>query len=358
MRRNRALIISYRQQVIGRLAMTKNDLCAFEYDLGWLANGFSLSPFKLPLEKKVFMAKRDPFDGNFGVFADSLPDGWGRLLIDRMLIKKRINPAEVSVLERLAIVGKSGMGALEYHPETILTNSEISDGLDQLAAECEKILNRKYDGKLEELVKAGGSSGGARPKVLVGYNNEDWIVKFPSLADDKDIGRMEYDYSVLAKKAKLDMPETKLFEDKYFGVKRFDRYGDGGKIHMLSAGGLLDASHRFPTLDYVDLLKATHLLTRDYREIEKLFRLMCFNIFAHNRDDHAKNFSFLYVGDKWQVSPPYDLVYAEGPAGEHTTTVAGEGKNPTQKDILKVAHEVGITAQKARQISEEVRSVF
>jgi len=254
MKRNSSVLtISYRDQIVGRLAMTKDRLCAFEYDSGWLANGFSISPFKLPLEKRVFIAKRDPFDGNFGVFSDSLPDGWGRLLIDRMLIKKRINPAEVSVLDRLAIVGKSGMGALEYYPETILTNAEVSENLDELAAECEKIVNEEYDGKIEELVSAGGSSGGARPKVLIRYNDEDWIVKFRSSDDSKDIGRQEYEYSVMAKKSGLDMPKTKLFEDKYFGVKRFDRLNDGTKIHMLSASGLLDASHRFPTLDYVDL---------------------------------------------------------------------------------------------------------
>jgi serine/threonine-protein kinase HipA len=358
MKRNNILTVLYRNCTVGRLAMTKDLICAFEYDSEWLSNGFSISPFKLPLEKKVFIAKRDPFYGNFGVFSDSLPDGWGRLLIDRMLIKKRINPAEVSVLDRLAIVGKSGMGALEYYPETILTNAKVNNSLDELAVECEKILNEEYNGKLEELVQAGGSSGGARPKVLIRYNNEDWIVKFRSSNDPKSMGQNEYDYSVLVRKAGLEMPETKLFEGKYFGVKRFDRYCDGTKIHMLSASGLLDASHRLPTLDYVDLLKATHVLTRDYREVEKLFRLMCFNIFSHNRDDHAKNFSFLYVDNKWKVSPAYDIVYSEGPGGEHTTTVVGEGKNPTEKDILKAAKEVGITKQKAKQIIDEIKSVF
>jgi len=354
------LSVSCHGQTVGRLAMTKDRLCAFEYDSKWLggANNFSVSPFKLPLEKKVFIAGKDPFDGNFGVFADSLPDGWGRLLIDRMLVKKRIDAAETSVLERLAIVGSTGMGALEYRPETPLSDARVTDNLEELAKECEKVLNNEYDGNLEELVKAGGSSGGARPKVLIKYENEDWIVKFRSPSDPKDIGKLEYDYSLMAVKAGLDMPETKLFEGRYFGVKRFDRKTDGTKVHMLSASGLLNADHRFPTLDYVGLLKATFLLTRDYREVEKMFRLMCFNLFAHNRDDHAKNFSFLFDGNVWKVSPAYDLVRSDGPGGEHTTSIAGEGRNPTSKDILKVAGETGISPANAKRIMEEVQNAL
>lgn len=89
---------------------------AFEYDENWLKDGFAISPFSLPLEKKVFLPKPDPFDGLFGAFSDSLPDGWGRLLVDRMLLHEHINPDEIDMLNRLAIVGKTGMGALEYRP--------------------------------------------------------------------------------------------------------------------------------------------------------------------------------------------------------------------------------------------------
>ncbi|MDR1649191.1 MAG: HipA N-terminal domain-containing protein, partial [Synergistaceae bacterium] len=109
--RNKLLNVLCHGRKVGRIAETPDKLLAFEYDAEWLASGFPISPFKLPLEKKVFIAAREPFEGNFGVFNDSLPDGWGRLLIDRMLLKKRVNPAEVSVLDRLAIVGSSGMGA-------------------------------------------------------------------------------------------------------------------------------------------------------------------------------------------------------------------------------------------------------
>ena len=192
---NKFLNVFYDNRRVGRIAEIsfneREKLLAFEYDAEWLNNGFSISPFKLPLEKRVFIAPRDPFDGNFGIFNDSLPDGWGRLLIDRMLVKKRIDPAGVSILDRLAIVGSSGMGALEYKPEEHLVDNVKLHSLDTLAKEAEAILNEKYDGrKLEELVKLGGSSGGARPKVLININGEDWIVKFRAISIQKISGKL------------------------------------------------------------------------------------------------------------------------------------------------------------------------
>ena len=357
MKQNDVLSVLYHGQIVGRLALTSERLCAFEYDPVWLSNGFSISPFKLPLRTGVFIASRDPFDGNFGVFDDSLPDGWGRLLVDRMLLKKHVNPATVSLLDRLSIVGKSGMGALEYVPENILSHEQVRSDLSELEQECEKLLNENYDGNLDQLIAAGGSSGGARPKVLIKINNEDWIIKFRSSYDKANIGEIEYNYSLVAKNLGIEMPETRLFENKYFGVKRFDRLADGSNVHMISAGGLLDASHRFPSLDYSDLLQATQLLTRDLREVEKMFKLMCFNVFMHNRDDHAKNFSFLYSDNRWIVSPAYDLVYSDGLYGEHATTIAGEGKAPQEKHLLAVAELVGLDRKKCQNIIDECREI-
>lgn len=267
-----------------------------------------------------------------------------------------INPDEVSILDRLAILGNTGMGALEYVPEYELTDSTINSSLNDLEKECEKILNERYDGDIEQLFVAGGSSGGARPKILTKIDNEDWIIKFRSSYDPKDIGKTEYQYSLIAKRVGIEMPETRLFEDKYFGVKRFDRLKNGEKVHMLSASALLNASHRFPSLDYSDLMRATQLLTRDMREVEKMFRLMCFNVLMHNRDDHSKNFSFIYSDGRWKVSPAYDLVYSEGIMGEHATTIAGEGKNPTKEHMLSVAEMVGMNPKRSEQIISEVQA--
>ena len=354
------LKVFYNDQLVGTLAKTPDRLVAFEYDSNWIANGFSISPYSLPLEKKVFIPKYEPFDGLFGVFNDSLPDGWGRLLVDRLLLKNKINPSEIDSINRLAVVQESGMGALTYKPEHKFESSEQESDYDKLAHECSKILESQDTSNLEELFKLGGSSGGARPKILTKINGEDWIIKFPSSQDSKNIGEQEYKYSLVAKECGIKMTETRLYQSKicsgYFGVKRFDRE-NGKKVHMVSVSGLLETSHRLPNLDYNILMKLTLELTKNYQDIEQLYRLMCFNVFAHNRDDHSKNFSFLYDENKkeWHLSPAYDLTYSSSFNGEHATTINGEGKNPSLEDILAVAKNIGIKEKQAKGIALDIK---
>lgn len=357
----RYLKVFFNEILVGTLATTKDNLVAFEYDEDWLNNGFSISPFSLPLEKKVFIPKIEPFNGLFGVFNDSLPDGWGRLLVDRLLLRNKINPNSIDSLNRLAVVQDSGMGALTYKPEHKFEIADKDYDLDILASECSKILESENSDNLDELFKLGGSSGGARPKILTTINDEDWIIKFPSSLDSKDIGEQEYKYSLVAKECGIDMPETKLFQSKicsgYFGVKRFDRTKNKERVHMVSASGLLETSHRLPNLDYNILMKLTLELTKNYKDIEQLFRLMCFNVFAHNRDDHSKNFSFLFDTNKneWKLSPAYDLTYSSSFNGEHATTINGEGKNPTLDDILEVAKNIGLKSRIAKDVALEIK---
>lgn len=354
------LKVFYNDILVGTLAKTPDRVFAFEYDLDWLNNGFSISPFSLPLIKKVFIPKYDPFGGLFGVFNDSLPDGWGRLLVDRLFLKNKINPAEIDNLNRLAVVQESGMGALTYKPEHRFESENNISDYDILAQECSKILESQNSDNLDELFQLGGSSGGARPKILTSIDNEDWIIKFPSSSDPKNIGEKEYQYSLCAKNCGINMTETRLFPSKicsgYFGIKRFDRK-NAKKVHMVSASGLLETSHRLPNLDYNTLMKLTLELTRNYLDIEQLFRLMCFNVFAHNRDDHSKNFSFLFDDTKkeWHLSPAYDLTYSFSFNGEHATTINGEGKSPTLDDILAVAQNIGLKEKFAKDIAFDIQ---
>ena len=368
MKKIKSLQVFYNEKKVGTLALMKNNIVAFEYDSNWITNGFSISPFSLPLKKQVFIPRIDPFDGLYGVFSDSLPDGWGRLLVDRMLNSQNINPREISQIDRLAIVGETGMGALSYKPEyNLLEDKDYQEDYDNLALSCKKILNTEYSADLDKLFKLGGSSGGARPKILTKIDNEDWIIKFPTSLDDSNIGKLEYLYSVCAKKCKIDIPETKLFPSKissgYFGIKRFDRKklstGAIRKLHMISVSGLLETSHRIPNLDYNDLMQLTLNLTKSFEEVEKLFRLMCFNVFSHNRDDHSKNFSFIYNEDlnKWELSPAYDLTYSYSINGEHATTINGNGVNPGLNDILKVAEKIGLDKKKAEKIAIEIKEI-
>ena len=340
---------------VGALALTPENLCAFEYDADFLRSGQTVSPFYLPLKAGVFVAKPQPFGGNFGVFSDSLPDGWGNFLLDRYLTEKGINPYQLTVLQRLSLIGNSGRGALEYRPaETGDWENPASD-LHKLAADTEKILNADYSGNSVNLLyQYAGSSGGARPKVFMKMDDGEWLVKFRSSADPENVGEIEYYFSLLAQKCGIEMPETRLFEGKYFGVRRFDRTPNG-KIHTISAAGLLNADYRIPSLDYAVLLTACLKLTRNMEEVYKLFRLMAFNVLIKNRDDHAKNFSFILQNNEWKLSPAYDLLPSTGFNGFHTTTVNGQG-NPTHKDIFAVAENIGLDKRKAEEIFESVKS--
>jgi serine/threonine-protein kinase HipA len=357
------LDVYYHDRKVGTMALYQNRLAAFAYSDEWLQEGFSISPFSLPLEKRVFVPKIDPFEGLFGVFADSLPDGWGRLLVDRLMRKNGLNPHTVGSLERLAIVGNTGMGALTYRPAIPLESVYNELTLDEIAKECERILQTDTSEKLDYLFAKGGSSGGARPKILPRIDNEDWIIKFPSSEDSKDVGRQEYDYALCAKECGIEMEEVRLFPSEktqgYFGTKRFDRVAEGenGKVHMISAAAILETSHRIPNLDYDILMKLTLQLTKSMEECEKLYRLMCFNVFAHNRDDHSKNFSYIYRDreKRWILSPAYDLTYSNSIGGEHATTVNGNGVDPGMEDLLSVAKKIGIGMAKARKTVAEIQ---
>lgn len=199
---------------------------------------------------------------------------------------------------------------------------------------------------------------------MTSIDGEDWIVKFPASIDRRDIGLIEYRYSECARKCGLEVAETRLLPsarcEGYFATKRFDRIkqpdGTIKRIHMLSVSALLEVSHRIPSLDYKALMKLTLELTKDYSQVENMYRLMCFNVYAHNRDDHSKNFTFLYDDDKgvWKLSPAYDLTYSNSLGGEHATSVNGNGRDPSRQDILAVADHIGIAKAKAKQIAAQV----
>lgn len=366
MRQDNVLQVRYRDRLVGTLAMTASRKVAFQYSMQWLEEGFSISPFSLPLKEQVFVPVKDYFNGIFGVFADSLPDAWGQLLLDRFLQSHQKNLEEFTVLDRLALVGRTGMGALTYQPEVHMQDTEKTDDLDKLAEQCKNILQTKYSENLDELYRLGGTSGGARPKIMTKIDGEDWIIKFPTHFDGKHVGKMEYDYACCAKKCGITMTETKLFPSEqcegYFGTKRFDRKCENSatkKIHMLTAAALLELDFEQPSLDYHSLMKLTKILTKDNStDIENMFRRMCFNVFAHNRDDHSKNFSYLYDEENacWRLSPAYDLTYSNTYYGEHTTTVDGNGRNPGTKEIVAVGMAAGMRREVCQEIAEMIKN--
>lgn len=358
----RTLQVLLGDKVVGTLGLANNYQVAFEYTDEWIETGFSISPFSLPLKKEVFLPTKEYFDGLFGVFADSLPDAWGRLLLRRLLKEKGKKEDELTVLDRLAIVGDSGMGALTYRPQQEFYEKEELADLDELAVSCQKILNTEYSEKLDELYRLGGTSGGARPKIMTKIDDEDWIVKFPAHVDGRDAGVMEYEYALCARKCGISMSDVKLFPSKqcrgYFGTRRFDRKQGGQRVHMLTAAALLELDFTQPSLDYHSLMKLTSLITGNNEEdMDNMFRRMCFNVFAHNRDDHSKNFTYLYneQENRWRLSPAYDLTYSNTYFGEHTTTVDGNGRDPGIKELMEVGKKAGLKKDWCREAAEEIR---
>ncbi len=352
----KSLKVFYDGKPTGTIALRNDNLCSFEYSAEWLKKGFSISPVALPLRAGVFTSRYEPFEGLFGVFNDSLPDGWGRLLLDRLLRRNGINPASLSPLDRLSIAGENTMGALTYRPAYTLDVPQEEQTLEYLEKEANKVLNDDSTADIALLAEKCGSSCGARPKAMINIDGEAWLIKFRNSQDPADIGRIEYEYSLIARKAGLEMPETRLFDGKYFGVKRFDRV-NGRKIHIHTAAGLLNADFRLPSLDYETLINATLFITKDIKEAEKMFRLMAFNVIGKNRDDHAKNFSFICEDGKWKLSPAYDLVPADGINGEHSTSVLGKG-NPSEQDMLRLAEKTGIKPATAAGIIQQVKAAF
>lgn len=347
--------------LVGTLAETADRRVAFAYSDAWLESGFAISPFSLSVEQKVFVPSSRTFHGLWGVFADSLPDAWGRLLVDRMLQSRGLSPADVTPLERLAIVGASGMGALTYRPAWDVHQETALSDLDDLSEKCRALLNHEEVSDLDALFQMGGSSGGARPKVMT----DEWVIKFPASGDMPEVGLMEKEYMDCAASCGITVPKTRLMPSRrcsgYFAVRRFDREKSGDaciRRHMLTAAAILEVDRRTPSLDYHTLMKLTRILSRsNASDTEQMFRRMCFNVFAHNRDDHAKNFSWIYdpQQDCWHPSPAYDLTWSTTYFGEHTTTVDGNGKDPGMNELLAVGRAAGMSARVCRSIAGEIQ---
>ncbi|MDQ5879473.1 MAG: serine/threonine-protein kinase HipA [Pseudomonadota bacterium] len=364
-------------RLVGILARGEDKRIWFEYDPGWLASGFNLAPRTMDFATGAQLAKGDVFGGLHGAFSDSLPDGWGLLLMDREF-KRRFdwNPRDITPLDRLAYIGSRAMGALEYAPAYEQERVPDEVDLSALAKSVEAVLQGKESDVLAQLRIQGGSPGGARPKVTVartaasaiclsgfqtlpeGYAH--WIVKFRSKEDPVDMGRIERAYAEMASLAGVSMPKADLIavgngneREWYFAVERFDRFGQNGKRHVLSLAGLLYADFRLPCMDYDSVLATVGALTQDRSQVEHAFRLMTFNVLAHNRDDHVKNFAFVHHGNEgWKLSPAFDLTFSTGMGGEHTTAINGQGQ-PGLEHVLAIGRKHRIA--NAERIVGEVR---
>jgi len=351
----------------GRLAGTlqmdpASGVCVFEYDKEWLGSGFSLSPTELPLQSGLLFADKDRLDGSFAIFEDSLPDGYGLFLLEKILRNQNVSLKDLTPLQRLSIIGKSGMGALSYLPVMpgIQKQHELNDieRLDLLQEEALKVLSEKEAGDPGLLYYNSANSGGARPKTTL--RDEDgthWLVKFRHTYDPVDIGRSEYLYMQTAAECGVTIPRIALFKDKYFAIERFDIGNDGKRLHMASAAALLKTDFRRQDVDYTNLLALTGYLTQDPAQVEEMFRRMVVNLVVDNKDDHAKNFSFLCRDGRWELAPAYDITYSPaGSNGEHATSLFYNG-NPGLDLVLKAGTGIRIPKSRCLEIIHTIETI-
>ena len=336
---------------------------AFSYEKSFLGPGLEISPLALPLGTNTFTAEKnsDLYDLH-GVFADSLPDAWGKKVQDAEF--QKIGLLEVTALDRLAFIGANGIGALRYEPAQEFEKGKDIVNLAQLRKAVQNIIEGELEEVSNELLKSGGSAGGARPKFLVDLDLMDHtkirysqgilqkgmvpiILKIPNKKEDH-YQRIEFVYSIMAKNAGISVPDTFLLEGgkthrAHYAIKRFDIRDDGERYHTHSYAGYRGINYREARPDYADLLRTTEDLTRDHRNVVEMFRRMVFNFLGCNKDDHAKNFSFIMnkKGD-WTLSPHYDMGYSTGENGLHAMAIRGLRRNAAIKDFEKIAEDFDV----------------
>ena len=347
-----AVSVMYHGRKVGTLSMGNRSNCQFEYDNDWLSDGFSISPLQLPLKAGLFTADYQPFNGNFGVFEDSLPGGYGEYLLRKVLKKSGVDPQGLTPVQWLSIVGNSGMGALCYLPETKLQQEDSQRSFDEMQQIALDVLSERTEENADMLYFKSGNSGGVRPKAIFSDADGHWLVKFRHTYDPKNIGQLEYDYNKVARQCGIDVPEFKLIEGKYFAVRRFDIENDV-RLHIATASALLNEPITPPKMEYHNLLQLTGYLTQSPKAVEQQFRRMAFNVFAHNMDDHARNFSFICRDGKWSLAPAYDLTN-DATLGEHASTINFKGL-PSDEDMITVGMNIRMSRERCQQIIEEVR---
>jgi serine/threonine-protein kinase HipA len=348
-------------------------LAQLEWSREVVTRALPVSPILYPPEPGLIAARTRSFDGLHGFLADSLPDGWGYLLMRKRLAKLNIEIAALSPLERLALVGNHGRGALVFEPATTPADDIETLDLDALAKDATALLTGEESRLADTLAGLAGGSGGARPKVHVGFDGQGhisvgqaevaaghtaWIVKFRAPTDPIDIGPIEEAYACMAELAGLSLSAHRLLPAEsgpgYFATRRFDRPDGGGRLHMVSLAGAIEAPSDAPS-SYDLFLRATLAIRGRADDVAAAFRRMVFNVLACNRDDHTRQHAYLMdAAGEWRLAPAFDLTYAPGPGGEHYLDIDGEGRRPTRAQVTSLGKRHGLDARSIRAVDEDV----
>ena len=310
-------------------ASKRNEHYSFEYSNEWLQE--TQFAYQLDPDIYYYSGRQYPNKNEFGIFADSCPDRWGRALINRRerIEAERENrkPRELHTSDYLlGVYDETRMGAIRFKTDkdgAFLSNdSEVAAppwttlrSLEEASRNFETDENFLNDKWLKQLIKPGSSLGGARPKANIeAPDGSLWIAKFPSKNDEWNIGAWEKVTHDLAKMCGLDVPESKLETFSKLGstflVKRFDR--DGKKrIHFSSAMTMLGkidgagAEDGDGYLDIVNFIKAYGSSPK--KDLLELWKRIVFNMAVSNTDDHFRNHGFILTNTGWRLSPLYDV---------------------------------------------------
>lgn len=376
---------------VGVLA-EQNNRVLFQYQPDYLHDGVSISPLHLPLTSQPFenVAKRDVFGGLMGVFADSLPDLYGKKIIRNFFQTKYNDPRYMpGPLHTLMYIGSRGIGALEYapvdqHSIEAVEALELADMVAYAKRVIDGDFDRENDAKsvITSIMQSGSLAGGARPKAVIGWDRsrnsiiagvpplpsgyEHWLIKFDGTrGQPEDWGKVEFVYSEIARLCGIEMSETRLIRESgraHFMTKRFDIDDQGERLHMHSLSGLMHNDfNEQRSMDYSQFFDAVRFVTRDEREVRKAFQRLAYNFVGRNCDDHTKNFSFLMESNgEWRLSPQYDLCYSFGQdrsswVHQHQMTVLGND-DFTRDDVLAIGKAYDISD--AKDILEVTDAAF
>ena len=382
----------------------------FEFDRRFISKDLDLSPLQIPHKnielRKVYSFQppsendRLTFKGLPLFIADSLPDSFGNKVINAWLLQQGRHPDSFNPVEHLCYTGNRGLGALEFYPAMFkpdkIENVDITSLIELAQSVFASRQNwhtniRKRTSAIRDIVRVGASAGGARPKAVIAYNEstkeiksgqiaaipkgfEHWLLKIDGVSESADLGlatgmgQVEYAYYLMAKDSGIDMAECRLLEEggrAHFMTRRFDRPGNGEKLHMQSLCALANMNFtNINSYNYENVFAVLRTMRLPHTSIEQLYRRMIFNVLAKNCDDHTKNISFLM--DKqgnWSLSPAFDVSYAYDPTGrwnyQHFLSINGKNGgingNIFYPDLEKVGKEQGIKNRK--EIIEQVCEV-
>ena len=353
------------RKVIGELAETQDGRVFFEYNADWVKRGIELSPVYLHTSMQESMTTPTPEFGElFGLFADSLPDWWGEQMMRRFFGDKGIPWSKVTALQKLACTGRHAMGAIGYEPPASAASfrEELTVEVAELVSNAHSFIHGGTGEVIPGFLRSGLPSGGAQPKVLLGFNDDftesmagggmlpsgftRWLLKF-DLDPEYESGKEEYAYSLMARAAGIRMAHTHLLECEdgahHFLSKRFDRPGKTRR-HVHTYSGVTHTRVR-DGLEYGDLMDLTRVITGSESEVEEIFCRACFNVLSGNDDDHAKNHAFLMQpAGKWVVSPAYDLTRTSNPlvSGMRAASVNGKSVGVTRSDLMQLGESQGV----------------